>query len=263
MLLHLPHFDVEEACFRKSLFVEYWQVLQVRHFLATAGQVMWQVASDHVWCKGLALCMIVIWFFVLTYTFCQRYHWPHKESVFLKQEGELRHGCYFSTASGWACSAWANLVVSSCGAWSPFVVNSLFWCMRGIWKESILPVHRKMMTEILFSVPVFAQRPVKSSVKCGFSSIFEHWKMFQTAFASILLDLSNILVAVTGSGQGADILEGFGHGPTREGIRWNSHKATVDASLSRRKKQPKKAPSSFLKRFLAHPTTSVFGDGGS
>lgn len=85
MLLHLPHFDVEEACFRKNLLVECWQVLRVRHFFETAGQVMWQVASDHAWCKGLALCMIVTQCFALTWRFCQRYHWPHKESVFLKK----------------------------------------------------------------------------------------------------------------------------------------------------------------------------------
>lgn len=61
--------------------------------------------------------------------------------------------------------------------------------------------------------------------------------MSQTVFfASIFFDLSKILVAVTG--QGADILEGSGHGPTREGIRWNSHKAPVDAGLSRSKKNP-------------------------
>lgn len=69
----------------KSLLVECWQVLRVRHFFETAGQVMWQVASDHAWCKGLALCMIVTQCFALKWRFCQRYHWPHKESVFLKK----------------------------------------------------------------------------------------------------------------------------------------------------------------------------------
>ena len=58
----------------------------------------------------------------------------------------------------------------------------------------------------------------------------------QCFLLALFFDLSKILVAVTG--QGADILEGSGHGPTREGIRWNSHKAPLDAGLSRSKKKP-------------------------
>lgn len=130
----------------KSLLVECWQVLRVRHFFETAGQVMWQVASDHAWCKGLALCMIVTQCFALKWRVLSKVSLA-TQRICLFEEGELRHGCYFSTASGWACSAWANLVVSSCGAWSfhlpvravglhllIFVVNSQFWSMRGIWK---------------------------------------------------------------------------------------------------------------------------------